>query len=140
TSEGGNFNGTVFSLTTAGTENVIYQFAGAPDGSSPVGGVVADPAGDLFGTTENGGANGHGAVFDIDTTGHEHLLYSFKGGSDGQNPRAGLTIDRAGAHLYGTTRDGGGIGSGGSQGTVFKITIATGKETVLHRFAYNPFG
>ncbi len=136
---GGAFNGTVFEVTTKGVEHVIYQFQGKPDGCFPVGGLIADAQGNLYGTTSCGGANGNGTVFAIDTSGKEHVLYSFKGGSDGQNPQAGVVTDGHG-HLFGTTRDGGGQGNGGSQGTVFEVDIASGKEMVLHAFAYNPFG
>jgi uncharacterized repeat protein (TIGR03803 family) len=104
-----------------------------------VGGLVADAAGNLYGTTSSGGTAGDGTVFEIDASGHEHVLYSFEGGNDGQNPQAGVISDGQG-HLFGTTRDGGGVGNGASQGIAFELDVASGQETVLHRFAYNPFG
>jgi uncharacterized repeat protein (TIGR03803 family) len=139
THAGGDFNGTVFAVTSAGRERVVYDFQGIPDGAFPVGDLIADAAGNMYGTTSSGGTAGGGTVFEIDTAGSEHVLYSFLGGTDGQNPQAGVITDGLG-HLFGTTRDGGGIGDGGSQGTVFELDIASGQETVLHRFAYDPFG
>ena len=68
---------------------------------------------------------GCGTVFKLDTTGHESVLYSFLGGSDGRGPLDGLVLDAAGS-LYGIT-------NGGGAGNVFKVD-ASGNETVLHRF------
>jgi uncharacterized repeat protein (TIGR03803 family) len=65
--------------------------------------------------------------------GTETVLYSFKGGSDGAAPAAGLILDKAG-NLYGTTSRGGGTGCGGNGcGTVFKLAT-DGTESVLHVF------
>jgi len=98
-------NGTVFRLTQGGLEKVLHSFAGA-DGSSPfTAGVVTDGAGNLYGTTSDGGAHGYGAVFKLTQTGTETVLYSFKGGRDGAGPSAGLL--RSGGNLYGTTEQGG---------------------------------
>src|SRR5260370_9729630 len=87
--------------------------------------------GNLYGTTENGGASNFGTVFKLDADSKETtVLYSFTGGtSDGEFPLAALLRDRAG-NLYGTTLYGGAF----TQGTVFKLD-ATGEETVLHSFA-----
>ncbi len=137
TEEGGAHGaGTVFRLTRGGKRwvlNTLYAFKGTPDAASPYGGLVADAAGDLFGTTYYGGANGIGAVFQL--TGNakgryrERVLYSFKGGSDGSSPTSTLAL--AGSHLYGTTSAGG--GSCGC-GTIFRVNIASGAESVLHAF------
>lgn len=99
--------GTIFELDAAGTFTLLYSFQGLgskPDGGLPLGGLVADAAGNLYGTTESGGDSGSwGTVFKFDTTGAEKVLHSFSGpNGDGSSPRAGLAIDASG-NLYGTT-------------------------------------
>lgn len=124
--------GTVFSLTPNGTEAVLYSFKGSSDGGGPSADLI-DFRGSLFGTTGAGGSGDSGTVFSIDpNTGAETLLYSFKGGSDGATPFAGLTKTKS--NLYGTTVYGGaGCPRHDGCGTVFSIT-SSGTETVLHRF------
>jgi uncharacterized repeat protein (TIGR03803 family) len=85
------------------------------DGSNPGAGLVQATNGDLYGTTDNGGANGHGTVFKIIPSGTLTTLHSFNG-ADGENPQAGL-IQAPNGDLYGTTDNGGANG----YGTVFKI-------------------
>jgi uncharacterized repeat protein (TIGR03803 family) len=133
---GGYGCGTVFKLDSKGKETVLYSFKGGKDGEGPFGGVVQDPAGNLYGTAANGGAfggvcsgGGCGTVFKLDTSGKLTVLHTFKGGKDGEFPIAGLVRDGKG-NLYGTT-SGSGISG---DGTVFRLT-ATGKFTVLHTFA-----
>jgi uncharacterized repeat protein (TIGR03803 family) len=109
-------------------EIVIYSFAGAPDGMDPEAGLLRDSKGNLFGTTETGGASGYGTVFGVNPAGAEKVLYSFSGGADGGNPTASLVQDSQGS-LYGTTFSGGTNGNG----TVFKLSLA-GVESVLYRF------
>jgi uncharacterized repeat protein (TIGR03803 family) len=141
TSAGGSSGlGTVFKIDTSGTETVLHSFAGNGDGASPYAGLVMDNSGNLFGTTEGGGAYGLGTVFKVDTTGSETVLHSFGGGSgDGGDPKAGVILDAPG-NLYGTTFSGGSAG----KGTVFKLDT-TNAETVLYNFTggrdgANPFG
>ena len=94
---GANLSGTVFKLDTTGKETVLYNFcsvANCADGFLPHGNLVRDSAGNLYGATDLGGANGGGAVFKVDTTGHETVIYSFcsSGGStctDGDQPAGG---------------------------------------------------
>src|SRR5439155_24208893 len=87
------------------------------DGKSPQAGLVIDTAGNLYGTTEHGGAFDCGTVFKLDTSGHETVLHSFTSSvGDGVYPRAGVIRDTEGK-LYGTTRKGGASGSG----TQFKL-------------------
>jgi uncharacterized repeat protein (TIGR03803 family) len=88
----------------AQTYTVLHRFTG-PDGANPEAGLIADPAGNLYGTTSFGGASGHGTVFKLGKTGLT-ALYSFTGGADGSEPFAGLIRDAAG-NLYGTTEWGG---------------------------------
>jgi uncharacterized repeat protein (TIGR03803 family) len=135
TSKGGASGyGAVFTLAANGTETVMYSFTGGADGSVPMAGLILDPEGNLYGTTQNGGASGTGGasgagvVFELNAMGTETVLYNFTGGADGGNPEAGLLRDREG-NLYGTTERGG----ASSAGIVFKVD-ATGQQTVLYAF------
>jgi uncharacterized repeat protein (TIGR03803 family) len=140
TFEGGqNGEGTVFKMSTSGTERVLYSFKGGKrDGESPEAPLVA-LHGTLYGTTYYGGgtgcALGCGAVFSITTSGKETVLYSFKGyPDDGEYPTAGLIA--VNGTLYGTTSGGGyssGCEFGQGCGIVFSVT-SSGTETVLHSF------
>jgi uncharacterized repeat protein (TIGR03803 family) len=129
--------GTVFRLHATSRKRwrltTLYAFKGQPDSASPYGGLVADPAGDLFGTTYYGGAAGLGSVFELARRSHgpyrERVLYSFQGGSDGSSPTATLILQSG--ELYGTTSAGG--GSCGC-GTLFEVDARSGDETVLHAF------
>ncbi|HVN07199.1 MAG TPA: choice-of-anchor tandem repeat GloVer-containing protein, partial [Bryobacteraceae bacterium] len=120
--------GTVYRLDAAGQETVLYNFTGGADGSGPIAGVVRDAAGNLYGTTFYGGAYGKGVVYELDTSGHETVLYSFAGWTDGNGPSAGVVLDAAG-NLYGTTQNGGMWG----EGVVYKLDT-NGLETVLYSF------
>jgi uncharacterized repeat protein (TIGR03803 family) len=140
------FYGAVFELTRVNNkwkERVLYSFRGGKDGGYPLAGVVFDKAGNLYGTTNAGGAKGFGTVFELtpDKGGwKESVLYSFKGSSngDGQSPWAGVIFDKEG-NLYGTTQ----LGGPGSQtcpagcGTVFRLNHTTKgwRETVLYAFS-----
>jgi len=126
--------GVVFKLDKTGKETVLHKFTGTPDGYFPEALLVEDPEGNLYGTTYSGGAHGIGAVFKIDKTDKETVLYSFAGGvDDGDTPYSGVILDAAG-NLYGSTFDG---GNGGSCdfgcGTVFELDTS-GKETILYNF------
>jgi uncharacterized repeat protein (TIGR03803 family) len=122
--------GTVFRITPAGAETVLYSFAGGTDGSQPQAALIQGSDGNFYGTTSSGGASGQGAVFKITAGGVELVLHSFVGGTtDGGSPMAAL-IQGTDGNFYGTTSSGGTSG----QGTVFKITAA-GVETVLYAFA-----
>jgi uncharacterized repeat protein (TIGR03803 family) len=113
---GANGLGVVFKVNTAGEETVLYSFTGGTDGGIPFAGVIRDSAGNLYGTTTQGGAYGQGTVFKVDTTGTETVLHSFTGGTDGGFPYAPLVRDKAG-NLYGTALYSGAYG----WGTVFKV-------------------
>jgi uncharacterized repeat protein (TIGR03803 family) len=115
---GASRNGVVFKLTPGGTETVLHSFTGVPsDGASPFAGLIADSAGNLYGTTAFGGASNSGVVFKLSPGGTETVLYIFTGGSDGGTPYAGRYADSTG-NLYGTTQVGGASGNG----VVFKLT------------------
>jgi uncharacterized repeat protein (TIGR03803 family) len=114
--------GTVFKIDMCGGEKVLHSFAGGSDGANPLDAPVLDKAGNMYGTTAAGGASGStplglGTLFKVDTAGHESILYSFTGGSDGANPYAHLLVDTSG-DLYGTASSGGCCG----QGSVFKFS------------------
>ena len=116
--------GTVFQLDTSGTLTVLHSFTNRRDGNHPDAGLIADAAGNLYGTTLSGGDGGYGTVFQLDPSGTLTVLYSFTGGSDGRSPVGGLIADAAG-NLYGTTYGGGagtGCIGGGACGTVFELT------------------
>ena len=135
---GAHAGGAVFRVSSAGKETVLYSFCtktNCTDGKKPTGGVVFDSAGNLLGTTSNGGASGNGAVFALSPTGVLTVLYSFAGGKDGEGPLAAPFIGSGGT-LYGTTYEGGAGASCGNSfgcGTVFSLS-STGKETVLYAF------
>lgn len=127
---GSHQDGVVFEINPEGIETVLHAFRGEPaDGARPNGPLVMDSAGDLYGTTVQGGSRDYGTVFKISPAGDETLLHSFGGGaSDGMTPMAGLIMDMKG-NLYGTTWSGGSH----NDGTVFKIS-PLGEETVLYAF------
>jgi uncharacterized repeat protein (TIGR03803 family) len=144
TEAGGTSNcGTVFEVTPVGVENVLYSFASNNiDGCGPMGDLVFDGQGNIYGTTDFGGTGGCtnpfsgivigcGTVFKLTPSGVETVLHSFAGGTkDGSYPtNSDLAIDKAG-NLYGTALE---AGAFGNWGTVFKIT-PTGTETLLHSF------
>jgi uncharacterized repeat protein (TIGR03803 family) len=114
-------DGVVYKLDPTGQESVLYTFTGGADGANPYAGVILDPSGNLYGTTQygplSGSAPSYGVVYEVDTTGVETVLHTFTGGADGGYPRAGVIRDAAG-NLYGTTCDGGKANSG----VVFKLT------------------
>ena len=139
------------------TRSTLYTFTGGSDGIGPMGGLIADSTGALYGVTANGGCTptlsypvGCGTVFKLippgagKTAWTETVLYRFEGGStDGAYPMAPLAMD-GGGNLYGATEYGGAQNcttlSGtpdGRCGTVFKLTINAGTytESVLHIFA-----
>jgi uncharacterized repeat protein (TIGR03803 family) len=144
TPDGGYLCGSVFELSPGSggtwTFSTIYSFTGQTDGCAPFGNVILDSAGNVYGTTsQGGGANGNqsGTVFELTRSGNswtEQTLHTFTGGNDGGNSYAGLIMDRAG-NLYGDTTSG---GSGG-QGVVFKLHKTGGIwiESVLYAFTGN---
>ncbi|MGO4884336.1 MAG: choice-of-anchor tandem repeat GloVer-containing protein [Bryobacteraceae bacterium] len=129
TTAGGIANqGVIFEVSATGQESVLYGFPGAPGGSYPDAGVTLDSAGNLYGTTYNGGTTGSGVVYKLDPAGNETVLYSFPGGAGGANPYAGVTLDARG-NIYGTTLSGG----ASNMGAAYKLDL-TGNATVLHSF------
>ena len=136
--------GTVFQITTSGAEAIRYSFFGDQpghrDGKYPEASVL-NVNGTLYGTTYEGGKFDRGVVFKITASGHESVLYSFRGGPlDGSYPRAGLVY--VNGTLYGTTSSGGiggcnGCGNHEHFGTVFRMT-PSGEERPLYKFKGYP--
>lgn len=134
TAGGVNGQGCVYGVTPQGTERVLYSFAGGKDGASPQGALLRDTAGNLYGTTRQGGAHNRGTVFAIMPGGTESVLYSFTGGADGGTPVGALVAGKDG-DFYGTTSDGGiaNVANPSGGGTVFRIT-PTGTASVVYAF------
>ena len=129
-SAGGDYNaGTVFELAQgSGTLTTLASFNNS-DGANPQAGLILDGSGNLYGTTERGGAFGYGTVFELTPgSGTITTLASFNG-NDGANPFAGLVMDGSG-NLYGTTYGGG----ASSDGTVFELSNGSGTITTLASF------
>ncbi len=149
---GANYNGlygggTVFEVSSTGTETVLYSFcsnAKCTDGARPAG-LAIDAQGNLYGTTGSGGGYSRacenlpcGTVFRVSRAHGENKetrLYSFTGKSDGGVPGAGLLRDAKG-NLYGTST----FSSGDGWGTVFRVALAAGKwtQSTLYRISGGP--
>lgn len=141
---GENGFGNVYELTHSGDKwqlTTLYSFKDQPDGASPYGGVIFDKSGNLYGTTYYAGANDVGTVYKLTHSNgawSESVLYSFKGGSDGDSPISTLVSDAKG-NLYGTTSDGGAATCG--CGTIFRMTEGSAgvwTESVVYRFPGTP--
>jgi uncharacterized repeat protein (TIGR03803 family) len=122
--------GTVFKINTTGTESVLHAFTNGTDGEFPYAGLLSDVAGNLYGTTVNGGhrSASFGTVFKLDSLGNESILHRFTGGKDGAFPIGTLIMVSRG-DLYSTTS----MFGGGGSGTAFRLT-ASGKLTTLSSF------
>lgn len=152
TTIGGGFSycafgcGVVFKISPNGTESILYRFLGSlnglADGSKPQAGVILDKAGNLYGTTGEGGTTGGscppegcGTVFRLSPEGQETVLHSFLGGADGYYPVGALVADDA-RNLYGATFYGGTY----NNGTLFRISADGSNYTVLHSFVFGTEG
>ncbi len=120
--------GTVFKLSpSSGTwpETVLYNFGGGVDGFFPWSGVIFDSAGNLYGTTESGGANSAGTVYELSPIGSgwtKSTLFSFNGGSQGDGAVGGVVMDAKG-NLYGGTISEGSQGGG----TAYELSPSNGQ-------------
>src|SRR5664280_881041 len=128
----------VTSTGAAAEEKVLHSFnSNDTDGTNPQAGLIFDAAGNLYGTTKNGGGpNDAGTVFELTPgaggTWTEKVLWSFGTGTDGSDPFGALIFDAAG-NLYGTTS----LGGTSHSGIAFELTPAGGgtwTEKVLHTF------
>ena len=131
---------------TAQTFTVLHTFKG-PDGAAPLGSLVLDSAGNIYGTTDVGGSGkdcpdftfGCGTVFVLNKAGKEIALYSFNG-PNGAGPQSGL-MRAANSNFYGTTDEGGdytGEGCSGGCGVAFRLN-KTGNE-IFYQFKGVPDG
>ena len=127
--------GSVFELSASNgwMLSVLYTFDGRADGGTPIGSLIIDAAGNLYGTTSSNGNGGAGTVFELSPTGNGWtyaVLYSFTGPNNG-GPAAPLTMDASG-DLYGTAVTAGANG----YGSVFKLTHTQNgwTHTSLHDF------
>jgi uncharacterized repeat protein (TIGR03803 family) len=141
------FDGAVFELSPAAggtwTEKVLYNFGGvSEDGTQPLGTLVFDAKGNLYGTTSSGGAYDGGTVFELipgaGGVWTEKILYSFGATArDGTDPRRGALVFDAKGNLYGTTYAGGENGASPGDGAVFELipgADGTWTEKVLYNF------
>jgi len=138
----GGTAGTVYELTPSvgggWTEQVLHLFSNTPDGANPNAGLLFDRAGNLYGTTSEGGTYNYGSVFELSPAQGggwtEQVLHSFFQGDDGYQPAAGLISDAAG-NLYGTASLSGFPGVQYT-GVVFQLAPTRGgwTEQVLHQF------
>jgi len=138
-------NGTIFEITPAGKLTTLYTFCSQPncaDGLSPYGSPLQGMDGNLYGTTQGGGANGAGTIYRLTPSGKLTTLYNFASlpdWADGGAPNSGVIQDASG-DLYGTTDIGGegngcqlpSVGSTGC-GTVYKLS-PSGALTTLYTF------
>ncbi len=133
TEQGAYGSGVVYEIAK-GSASVHTLFAfnvsnNVPNGGNPLGGVIFDASGNLYGTTYSAGAHGDGTIFKIKNGSNTLSTLASFNGTNGANPAAGLTIDAAG-NLYGTTYGGGTKGDG----TVFEIAKGSGTITSLAAF------
>ncbi len=132
--------GTVFKLTPAGNETILYSFGASPaDGYGPQGQLIQASDGNLYGTTAGGGglpclgANGcGGTVFQLTLNGNESVLYRFISGPADEGSPSPILLEGSDGNFYGTTVDGGPYNTPG--GTVYRLT-PNGVETILYSFA-----
>jgi uncharacterized repeat protein (TIGR03803 family) len=139
--------GTLVRLNSTGGATTLWTFGGPNDGLSPSSSLIADRAGNLYGTTVFSNSSpacssGCGTVYQFNLrTNSETVLYTFQGGSDGEVPGGQLARDRSG-NLYGTTTSGGGTGCfGHGCGTVFKLApcgVNCWNESILYSFQGQP--
>jgi hypothetical protein len=130
---GGYGCGVTFRVGPGGKETVLYTFNGSSDGGFPSGGVILDPSGHIYGTTNSYGT-GDGVVYELTLSKkvwNEKVLYTFTGGADGSGPTTPLLLDAAG-NLYGTTPAGGTY----NYGSAFELTPVKKrwKEKTLYDF------
>ncbi len=132
----GGAEGAVYRLSPSGadySEQTLQVFSGN-NGATPIGGLIFDPSGNLYGTTSGRGGNGYGTVFELTYANGDwtfNTIYSFASGNAGGGPEDKLAMDAAG-NLYGTTYGDGMYG----YGSVFKLTNSNGQWTYtsLHDF------
>jgi uncharacterized repeat protein (TIGR03803 family) len=137
---GASTGGLVFMLERAAggwKQTVLHNFIGT-DGHYPESPLTRDSAGNLYGTTAEGGSHNAGVVYRLAPSSSGwtcEILHNFTGGSDGQQPVGGLTFDASG-NLYGTTQFGGNKPGLNGSGVVFRLHPSGNawREAVLYTF------
>ena len=122
--------GTVFQITPSGVLTTLHHFCGqanCTDGATPATGLVLATDGNLYGTTDYGGAYNLGTIFRITTSGKYAVVHSFNG-SDGNYPYGSGLIEATDGYLYGTAQPGIAVG-----GSVFRSTLG-GSVTTIYSF------
>lgn len=128
-------------VSRASTATVLYNFCGQPnctDGANPQADLVTDLAGNVWGTTRNGGTHQFGTIFELTKSSGFTTIgqqYSFEGGSsDGAFPQAGLVFDSQTGLFYGTTSAGGSGSCNNGCGTFFSFLPGSSSDTIVHFF------
>jgi uncharacterized repeat protein (TIGR03803 family) len=129
-------SGTVFRVTPAGVEAVLYSFTGGSDGELPSASLIEGSDGNFYGTTPFGGISEEGTIFRISPSGDETVIYSFPSGTaNGESPYTAL-VQGDNGNYYGSTQSGGNVNNnpcGDGCGSLFEITPA-GNETAFYLF------
>ncbi len=129
----GGGNGTVFKLLAGATSvTSLGSFSGGTGGANPYGGLVMDSAGNLYGTTANGGnggPNGSGEIFKLAAGSNTISVLASFNGTNGSSPQSALLLDGAG-NLFGTTFNGG----ANNDGVVFELAHGSSTITALASF------
>jgi uncharacterized repeat protein (TIGR03803 family) len=131
TYSGGSSNGTIWKLSSAGTETILHSFSNL-DGGNPTAGVALDSKGNLYGVTSAGGAYGYGTVYKLNARGKLTVLHTFDP-SDGTSPYGEVLRGGKGT-LYGTTLR----GVGSYLGTVWSTVNGSTKDGSGVRYRRNP--
>lgn len=117
-----NEGGTIFQITPAGALTTLYSFCAktsCTDGNYPTAALILGTSGNLYGTTEEGGTDGYGTVFEITTGGTLTTLHDFDI-TKGANPTGGLLQDSSGT-FYGATSSGGSY----LDGIVYSLSVSS---------------
>ncbi|HEY1615197.1 MAG TPA: choice-of-anchor tandem repeat GloVer-containing protein [Rhizomicrobium sp.] len=121
--------GSVYEISKDGTFTSLYSFTGGSDGGFLYGGLAIDNAGNLYGSTVDGGANSAGTVFKLSPSGTLITLYNFTGGADGGGPEGDMLL--MGKTLYSTATTGGDPTC--QCGGIYQMSLK-GKEKLLQTF------
>jgi uncharacterized repeat protein (TIGR03803 family) len=133
-------NQTEAEIPTGGprAENTLVNFGSSTNPTQPYAGLILDKSGNLYGTTELGGAYDQGTVFELTRNSSggwiQTVLYNFTGGGDGGQPAGGLLFDASG-NLLGTTMFGGTGSCTNGCGTVFKLAAGNWSESIIYSFS-----
>ena len=122
-------DGTIFELTAGSSTFTTLATFNGTNGANPAGGLIMDSSGNVYGTTDFGGPDNDGTVFELAKGSSTITTLAYFGGADGEGPSGSLIMDSAG-NLYGTTQ----VGSANDDGTVFEVANQSGTITVLASF------